>query len=201
MSTSYAIAGYPDVPRAQAEQVLAQCQAALRDAGWIMGEDDPTSAFAPRGPAFRPGPASGMTTTTHVLPDGTSLKSIDGVVFCGPMYLNHGPFVIVPSFKCPSCGTFMDGESESAQAKAQQERCFDLFNRYFTDATDTRDVACVICDAQVDINALIHDGAPTFILSDVAVEFWGWTPDKVDDAAAILDTALGRSHLRGWIKV
>lgn len=199
MSTSYGIVGYPDVPRAQAVQVLEDCETVLRAGRWIMGEDDPSAAYAPRGRTFRPGPASGITTTSHELPDGNVIKSIDGVVFCGPMYINHGPFIDTPSFVCPVCKAKVD--RDSAQAKAQQERCFDLFNVYFDGQVTPRDVACVVCEAQVDVNALVDDGAPTFILSDVAVEFWNWPPEKVDAAAAVLDAALGRAHLQGWIKV
>lgn len=199
MSTSYGIVGYPDVPRAQAAEVLAQCETILRGAGWIIGDDDSTSAYAPRGPAFRPGPASGIETTSTELPDGSVLNSINGVVFCGPMYVNHGPFADTPSFQCPACGTTID--REASDAMAQQERCFDLFHAYFDGQVTSRDVACIRCQAAVDINALVDDGAPTFILSDVAVEFWDWHPVKVDAVAKVLDAALGRTHRQGWIKV
>ncbi|MEJ6390276.1 hypothetical protein [Gymnodinialimonas ulvae] len=201
MSTSYIIVGYPDVPRPEAAAVLAQCEAALRAQGWIEGDDDRASAHAPKGPAYRPGPASGIVTTSHPLPDGTVIKPINGVVFCGPRYMNYGPFAIMPNFHCPTCGVAMDGDNESDIAMAQQELCFGLFSEYFKSEDPSRDVPCAVCGAMVDVNALVDDGAPTFILSEVAVEFWQWPPDTVDAAAAVLDAALGRTHLQGWIKV
>lgn len=200
MSTNYGIVGYPDVPRAQAQDVLGQCEAVLRDADWIA-EEDATAAYAPRGPAFRPGPTSGIETTEHPLLDGTTIKSINGVVFCGPKYMNHGPFIILPNFCCPECGMFMDGEARTEQAELQQEACFGLFEEYFKGEDPARDVACVACQALVDVNALVDDGGPTFILSEVAVEFWQWPPDRLDAVAGVLDAALGRTHLQGWIKV
>lgn len=201
MGTSFGIVGYPDVPRAQAPEVLRTCEAVLRDGGWIMGEIDEEAAYGPRGACYRPGPASGIETTSHRLPDGNVIKSIDGVVFCGLRYINHGPFVITPNFRCPACGTHMDGEGESDVARAQMERCFELFGTYYEGDDPARDVACVACEAMVDVNVFIEDGVPTFVLSDVAVEFWQWPPDTQDAAAKVLDAALGRTHLQGWIKV
>jgi hypothetical protein len=62
-------------------------------------------------------------------------------------------------------------------------------------------VACVVCDAHVDVNDLIDDGPPTFVLSEVAVEFWQWPPDTVDAVASVLDAGLARAHRQGWVKV
>ncbi|MEX3017722.1 hypothetical protein [Gymnodinialimonas hymeniacidonis] len=202
MGAAYGIVGYPDVPRGEAAGALAACEAALREDGWIEGDHDPDAVYGDRGPTFRPaadGPAGRLLFMTHPVSGARMEMAINGVSFCGPSYLNHGPFIDMPSFECPSCG----GETrrETDGARAQQERCFEMFGRY-ADADDAlRQVACVHCQAEVDINDLIADGPPTFVLSDVAVEFWDWPPDLIEPAAALMDRALGRPHRMGWVHV
>jgi hypothetical protein len=207
MSTNFGIVGYLDVPRSEAETVLAQCQSMLQGAGWIEGDEDPEAAYAPRGPCFRPGPTSGIETKAYTRVDGSVSKPVNGVVFAGPRYINSGPITSVPSFVCPACGTrttgahALSGEPESDLARPQLDRCFDLIGRYYESDDPSRVVACVVCDAHVDVNDLIDDGPPTFVLSEVAVEFWQWPPDTVDAVASVLDAGLARAHRQGWVKV
>ena len=189
MSTSYGLVGYPDVPRSEAAHVLRACEAALRGGGWITGDEDPEAAHSSKGHAFRPGPAW-----------RESYGSLNGVVFCGPGYLNHGPFISGPDFRCPACGAFHEAGQGSTGWDAQQERCFDLFGRYSKGDAPLREVACVACEALVDINAMV-DGGAEFVLSDVAIEFWNWPPDSMEAAAAVLDACLGRRHRPGWVRI
>ncbi len=190
MGMAYAIVGYPGVGRNET---------ALRAAGFIAGDADPETAYTKDVPVFRPGPATGLETKAYDLPDGTVIKTPNGVAFCGPRYINHGPFIDTPSFRCPCCGART--KRDDGRAAAQMEQCFELFSTYFEGDDPSRCVTCLICEARIDVNDLIDDGPPTFVLSDVAVEFWEWPPDTVARAAQVLDAAMGQDHRMGWVKV
>ncbi len=176
MGTAYAIVGYPGVGRNETAPALRACEAALRAAGCVAGDADPETAYTKDVPVFRPGPAVGLETEAYDLPDVTLIKTLNGVASCGPRYIDHGPFIGPPSFRCPGCGVRI--ERDDGRAAAQMEQCFELFATYFEGDDPSRGGTCLTCEAQVDANDPIDDGPPTFALSDVAVEFWEWPPGR-----------------------
>lgn len=202
LSTFYSIIGYPDVPRAEASAVLHACQTVLRNGGWICETADPDAAYAPKGLCFRPapdGPAADLLFYTNPRTGERVDLAINGVVFCGPTYFNYGPFISRPRFHCPSCSRTI--KPNDPEAEMQQQRCFDFLERYSNSVEPIRTVTCVLCEDEVEINDLVDDGPLTFIVSDVAVEFWDWPPDKVDLVATQLDKALGRIHRSGGVRI
>lgn len=196
MSTGYWSVGFPTVARAEAKGTIVRAEAALRAAGWIDGEDDPTAAYCADVPIYRPGPTAGIETKAYDLADGNVNKTLNGVAFHAERYINHAPFSDTPHFRCPICGVQMREVDADGRAETMQERCFARFQTFFESEDQSRDVACVSCEAASDISDFIDD-TPTFVLSEVAIEFWEWPEQKVLAAAAVLDLALGQRQVLG----